>query len=176
MATRNWGNPGLVISLMINMILIGLWHNLSWTFLVFGVLHGIFLSIDALSAKDRSKFFKRHPAWDRAGNWAGMLLTFHLVALAMVFVRAASLANASDVLARLFAPLPHTLLLMLQSKEGIYGLTGLALWAVLELVLRQNRFRFAATPVWGRWAFYYVVIGIIVKCGHNAEGFIYFKF
>ena len=176
MATRNWGNLGLVFSLMINMILIGLWHNLSWTFLVFGVLHGIFLSVDALSAKGRSKFFKRRPGWNGAGNWAGILLTFHLVALAMVFVRAASLENAFDVLARLFAPVPQALVLMLESKEVIYGLSGLALWGLLELILRQNRFRFAAAPLWGRWAFYYIVIGIIIKCGHNAEGFIYFKF
>jgi hypothetical protein len=176
MATRGFGNLGLVFSLMVNMILIGLWHNLSWTFLVFGVLHGIFLSVDALTAKTRSKFFKSHLELDRAGNWIGVVVTFHLVALAMVFVRADSLSNAWDVLSRVLTPASQLLGLLHQGKEITYGLAGLAAWAIFELLRRRDRLHVTATPVWGRWAFYYGVIGIIVKCGHNAEGFIYFKF
>jgi alginate O-acetyltransferase complex protein AlgI len=176
MATRTWGSLGLVFSLMVNMILIGLWHNLSWTFLVFGALHGIYLSVDALTAKSRTKFFKLNPNWDRAGNWFGIILTFHLVALSFVFERSESLANAWDVLSHLFILAPGSYGRIFQTREIGYGLTALALWGLIDLIARQQRFRFQAAPVWGRWAFYYVVIGIIVKCGHNAEGFIYFKF
>ena len=68
MATRGFGKFGLAFSLMVNMILIGLWHNLSWTFLIFGVLHGIFLSVDALTAKTRSKFFNRTSSWTGPEN------------------------------------------------------------------------------------------------------------
>jgi len=176
MATRAYGNYGLVFSLMVNMILIGLWHNLSWCFLVFGVLHGIFLSVDALTARGRSKFFKSRPAWDRAGNCVGPVFTFHLVALAMVFVRAVSLSEALHVLSSLPASAAHVVGLILGSNEAEYGLAGLALWAAFEFVWRQDRFRAPATPMWFRWAFYYTVIAIIVKFGHNAKGFIYFKF
>lgn len=176
MATRGFGKFGLVFSLMVNMILIGLWHNLSWTFLIFGVLHGIFLSVDALTAKTRSKFFKSHLELDRAGNLIGVVFTFHLVALAMVFVRADSLSNAWDVLSRVLTPFSHLPGLMLQSRETTYGLAGLAAWAIFEFLRRRNLLTITATHLPGRWAFYYSVIGIIVKCGHNAEGFIYFKF
>jgi D-alanyl-lipoteichoic acid acyltransferase DltB (MBOAT superfamily) len=51
MATRAAGTWGLAFSLMVTMILIGLWHNLSWTFFIFGAMHGIFLTVDFLTAR-----------------------------------------------------------------------------------------------------------------------------
>jgi len=175
MATRNAGNWGLAFSLLVTMTLIGLWHKLSWTLVVFGLLHGVFLTVDALTARSRSKFFKRHPGWDRPATWIGVVFTFHLVAFAKVFFRAESVPEALSVLARLAAPaIPFGTLL--QSREALVGLVGLGLWTAFELLQRQPWVRPWAAPVWGRWAFYYAVVAIIVKYGHRADGFIYFKF
>jgi alginate O-acetyltransferase complex protein AlgI len=176
MATRNAGNWGLAFSLMVNMVLIGLWHSLSWTFFIFGVLHGFFLIVDALTSKRRSKFFKTHTAWDCAASCAGPVFTFHLVALAMVFVRAASLEQAWDVLSRLrLQEMGGT---GISDNNTLYGLAGLTLWlfAWISLKVQRRSFKAFSVPAWGRWAFYYAVIAMIVKYGHNAEGFIYFKF
>jgi alginate O-acetyltransferase complex protein AlgI len=176
MATRSAGNWGLAASLMVNMILIGLWHNLSWTFFVFGVMHGFFLIVDATTSRARTNFFKFHPQWDQAANWIGPVFTFHLVALSSVFVRADSLPQAFDVLSRLFVFEPH-FWGVLHNRETMVGLLGLALWILFELVRRRGwLIRLSAAPVWTRWAFYYAVIAIVIKYGHNAEGFIYFKF
>jgi hypothetical protein len=65
----------------------------------------------------------------------------------------------------------------LQNRDTIYGLGGFALWAIFEFGRRRNWLApFSSTPTWTRWAFYYAVILLVVKYGHNAEGFIYFKF
>lgn len=175
MATRAAGNWGLAFSLMVNMILIGLWHNLSWTFFIFGAMHGVFLIVDSLSARSRATFFKHHPEWNQPANWAGRVFTFHLVALSTVFVRADSLQQARDVFSRLFL-VPH-FLGVLGQREVRIGLLGLAAWIVFELLRRQGGLgRLAAAPVWTRWALYYAVIAIVIKYGHSAEGFFYFKF
>jgi alginate O-acetyltransferase complex protein AlgI len=174
MATRRAGNWGLAFSLMVNMLLIGLWHGFSWTFAVFGLLHGSFLVADALTARSRAKFFKVHRRWDRAAVWIGRALTFHMVALAMVFFRAESLSQAFDVISRL--RVTGLELTGIFEKEAIYGLVGLASLGILWIARTQHWTRSVAVPVWGRWAFYYAVIAIIAKYGHNAEGFIYFKF
>lgn len=174
MATRRAGNWGLAFSLMVNMLLIGLWHAVSWTFVVFGLLHGIFLVVDALTARGRLKFFKAHARWDRAATWLGPVFTFHLVAFAMVFVRAESLPQAWDVLSRLGAP--GLVSVGIFEQETRYALIGLALWILWSIAQKQRWMRPVQAPVWGRWAFYYSVIAMIVKYGHNAEGFIYFKF
>ncbi len=178
MATRNAGNWGLAFCLLVTMTLIGLWHRLSWTLVIFGLLHGVFLTVDALTSRRRLKFFKKHPEWDQPATWVGVVFTYQLVAFAKVFFRADSVPQALSVLAQLDAPvIPFATLF--QSREAITGLAGLGLLIVFELfqlLQRQQWARPWTFPVWGRWAFYYSVIAIIVKYGHNAEGFIYFKF
>ena len=178
MATRTAGNWGLAFSLMVNMILIGLWHSLSWTFLVFGVLHGMFLIIDALTSKRRAKFFKTHEEFDRMANWIGPVFTFHLVAFAIVFVRAQSLTEAWEFLRRL--PILSIEGTGVDASSTLHAFAGLVLWLGAWLLLRvKEHFNFnqpAVVPGWCRWVFYYATIAIIVKYGHNAEGFIYFKF
>ncbi len=174
MATRRAGNWGLAFSLIVNMVLIGLWHGLSWTFAVFGFLHGCFLLVDALTAKTRASFFKMHADWVGPGDWVGRIFTFHLVAFAMVFFRAESLTQAFDFLARLSANGLWASGLL--DKEAIYGLAGLALLTLGLTVKKQRGSSRLLSPVWARWAFYYAVIAIIAKYGRNADGFIYFKF
>ena len=176
MATRAAGTWGLAFSLMVTMILIGLWHNLSWTFFIFGAMHGIFLTVDSLTARTRAMFFKSHPEWNRTANWIGRVFTFHLVALSTVFVRADSLPEAWAVFSRLFLVTPN-FFAPLTERQAMTGLLGLAAWIVFELMRRQGGLvPFTAAPVWTRWVLYYVVIAIVIKYGHAAEGFFYFKY
>jgi D-alanyl-lipoteichoic acid acyltransferase DltB (MBOAT superfamily) len=71
----------------------GLWHGLSWNFLIWGVLHGLALGV-VFAWKLRRKF--PSPYW-----WAkvlGGLITFHFVCFTWIFFRAATLENALAVL------------------------------------------------------------------------------
>ncbi|MFT5248464.1 MAG: alginate O-acetyltransferase complex protein AlgI [bacterium] len=38
---RNLGNSGIVLAIVINMVVVGLWHGANWTFIVFGLYHGL---------------------------------------------------------------------------------------------------------------------------------------
>jgi alginate O-acetyltransferase complex protein AlgI len=102
MATRNAGKWGLSFSIAVNMIVIGLWHGLTWGYFVFGLLHSVFLITDSLSTRARKSWFKRHAAWDKTGEWLGWLLTFHLVAIGLVFFRARSVSDAAMFLGQLW--------------------------------------------------------------------------
>ncbi|HST17992.1 MAG TPA: MBOAT family protein [Gaiellaceae bacterium] len=80
-------------NLMITMLLGGLWHGAAWTFVIWGGIHGLGLSIE------------RAVGWtptSRRGIWIGRIVTFHVVCLAWVFFRSDSLARAEQVLHRLF--------------------------------------------------------------------------
>jgi len=68
-------------NLMITMLLGGLWHGASWTFVVWGGLHGAYLAIER---------------WLRVS--AGALITFLVVTVTWVFFRAHSFAAAWDLL------------------------------------------------------------------------------
>ena len=47
---------GIVIALMLTFIISGIWHGANWTFIVWGAVQGIILSLEALSNKKKSVF------------------------------------------------------------------------------------------------------------------------
>lgn len=78
------------VNLIITMALGGLWHGLSWTFLIWGLIHGVGLAGFRLS---QNRF--------RIPNIAASLLTFHVVLLGWVFFRAASVDTALKILSQI---------------------------------------------------------------------------
>lgn len=162
MATRGAGKWGLAFSLMVNMVIIGIWHQVAWTFVVFGLLHGAFLVVDTLTSRARANFFSEHPGWDRAANLVGPVFTYHLVALAMVFVLAESVAQGWGVLTHLFArPAYH---FGITEPEPKFGLVALAAWCAYEIAAYRGVPKLEKPlPVFVRWAVYYSVIWAIVE-------------
>ena len=169
MATRNAGQWGLAFSIAINMISIGLWHGLTWTYFAFGCTHAIYLIVDALSAAKRRKFFKRRPELNQAGDWFGWALTMFLVAIAAVFFRARSLSDAGWLFSHVanLSNLTATDWTGLLNPAGVRGIViGLAGYAVLELLgrfdLRAAISRsMTGAPRWVQW-FRYAAAAILL--------------
>ena len=89
------------VNMIITMTLGGLWHGASWTFVIWGVLHGVGVAfVHLLRDLLRRAGFKGQPLW---WNVVGIVLTFHFVALLWVFFRAPTLDKARWVLAAAFA-------------------------------------------------------------------------
>jgi alginate O-acetyltransferase complex protein AlgI len=92
-------------NLMITMALGGLWHGASWTFVVWGVLHGAYLVIH----RGFQAFCKRQPEVDRAlqsipGTAGRMGLTFLCVLVGWVFFRSQTFGAAATILKRMVVP------------------------------------------------------------------------
>ena len=84
-------------NIIVTMALGGLWHGANWTFVIWGLLHGVCVSI--VHAVQKATGGRR-----LLPQWAGVLLTFHFVTVAWVFFRAPSARAAVGVLhAALFA-------------------------------------------------------------------------
>lgn len=94
-------------NLMVTMLLGGLWHGASWTFMAWGGLHGIYLAINHgwLALAERSSVLQRFRG-SVAGKLFGFALTFGAVLVAWTFFRSASFAAAFD---------------MIRSMTGHYG-------------------------------------------------------
>lgn len=94
-AVRRYAN------LMITMVLGGLWHGASWTFVIWGALHGLYLVVN-----HGWQVVRRKLGWSRsfglAGQVFGVLTTFFAVCVAWVFFRATSLGAASSMLGGMF--------------------------------------------------------------------------
>lgn len=104
------GVPRKYVSLMITMVLGGLWHGAALNFIVWGGLHGAYLlSAHAWQSHCKAKgiCIQGNPS-----RVAGRALTYLAVVIAWVFFRASSLEQATEVLA------------------GMAGLNGLGAGAV----------------------------------------------
>jgi D-alanyl-lipoteichoic acid acyltransferase DltB (MBOAT superfamily) len=86
------------LNLIITMVLGGLWHGASWTFVVWGLLHGVGQAIyRGFRAWRGDKKRWEHPV----GRALRVLVTFHFVVFAWIFFRAGDLKTAKDVLAEI---------------------------------------------------------------------------
>ena len=87
------------VNLMVTMLLGGLWHGASWTFVVWGGLHGTYLAVERLLRETI-----RERAW--FSSWAFKLsmalLTYFLVNITWVFFRAEDFNHAATMLASMF--------------------------------------------------------------------------
>jgi len=84
----------MYLNLLIVFFLSGLWHGAAWTFVAWGLYHGLFLVGDKLFMKKALK---------KIGNVPAMLLTFIFVMIGWVIFRSDSLTYACQYIKQLFA-------------------------------------------------------------------------
>ena len=84
-------------NLIITMVLGGLWHGASWTFVIWGALHGVALAATRMWQRSRPEL---SPSGG-TGRWIATAMTFHFVCFAWIFFRAPTLAHAALVLRQL---------------------------------------------------------------------------
>jgi D-alanyl-lipoteichoic acid acyltransferase DltB (MBOAT superfamily) len=161
MATRDFGNAGLVFSLVTNMVLIGLWHRVNWQFALFGVLHATFLSIDALSARSRKRFYKVHMGIGELMKAVGPVFVYHMVAIGCVFFRSESVGDIFYFFRHLGEGIwvrspEFTAFIDSNGRKLATGLVGYGLIEVADYFRRHNQKNelTGALPKWGRWSVY----------------------
>jgi alginate O-acetyltransferase complex protein AlgI len=92
-------------NLMVTMVLGGLWHGASWTFVFWGFLHGLLL----VTHRAFADFCKPRPRLDGAlqgvaGTMLRRVATFLAVCLCWVFFRATTFGTAWEMIRRLVVP------------------------------------------------------------------------
>jgi alginate O-acetyltransferase complex protein AlgI len=88
------GRGRMYLNLWLCFLLSGLWHGASWTFVLWGAFHGLFICADKLFLKDLLK---------KAGKWPAVILTFFVVNMGWVLFRVDTAADAGGFYQALFA-------------------------------------------------------------------------
>ena len=92
------------VNLIATMAVCGLWHGAAWTFVLWGLIHGLFLAGHKVVLRGKRidvSWPHSFPGW--VANVIKIFITFHVVALAWVLFRATSLENALSYYAGLFS-------------------------------------------------------------------------
>ena len=116
------------VNLLVTMLLGGLWHGASWTYVAWGGLHGIYLVVNHGWEALRERLGFRNPglAW----KLGAAFLTFAAVVYAWVFFRAASfhdaIAIAGGMTGRNGFAIPQTLLASLGPVGALLSHLGVS--------------------------------------------------
>ena len=99
---RGWRQHGTAAAILATFLLSGLWHGATWGFLVWGALHGCY-QVSALYTRGYFNRLQRRIGLAGTQGLAVLqvLVTFHLVAFAWIFFRAANLRDALHVVGNL---------------------------------------------------------------------------
>jgi alginate O-acetyltransferase complex protein AlgI len=123
------GTARRYVNLMATMLLGGLWHGASWTFVFWGGLHGVYLLANHLWQGLRRRL--GHPPAAEpgaAGRWLGRSLTLLAVVIGWVFFRANDFAAATTLLRGMAGAngtvLPNQLIALVPGLSGIASGAG----------------------------------------------------
>ncbi len=166
------GDARTYFSLLATMLIGGLWHGASWTFVVWGGLHGLYLSMERVL---RAPFRNYRPGPIASAGLG--LLTFLLVNIAWVFFRAKTFPQALMILSGIIGRNHHAAPVL----AAIYILTTAVIMIGLVLahcLMRRQTLEAAIsranpatlTALWTLMAF-----AVVIQHGES-NGFIYFQF
>lgn len=178
-ALRKYKIWGIVIALLLTFFISGIWHGAAITFVVWGLIQGVFLSIEALTNKKKALFEKKYSLTKKGWYiFAGICFTFILFTASQIFSRVSSMPEALSVYSKIFTDLFH-----LPYKDGdtmLYSFIGLSILFLKEFrdeYFPEKFLLFENKNIYVRWLSYYIVIFLILFLGvFGQEKFIYFQF
>lgn len=95
-----WGN---VIAIFVTFTLCGFWHGASYNFILWGVLHALFMIFSLLTKDVRDKITTALKIKNTKFHTViQVIITFHLIAFAWIFFRTPSFEKAEQVLTQIF--------------------------------------------------------------------------
>jgi D-alanyl-lipoteichoic acid acyltransferase DltB (MBOAT superfamily) len=158
-------------NILIVFILSGLWHGAAWTYVIWGLLHGIYIAIESY--------------WKKPFN---LVTTYILVLLTWVFFRAPDLHTALIYIKRTFTGWNENIFFQINNLLSMSLLPKLELMIIfisiaIVYVLNlkgKNIYNFIETKhSYVRWSFYITLVVVMLIFGKliNEQGqFIYFQF
>ncbi|QDK43237.1 MBOAT family protein [Bacteriovorax stolpii] len=87
-------------NIFLTMLLGGVWHGASYNFVIWGLLHGVYITVSHIF----NDFFESDKKLGSRFEIVQVLLTFALVTFAWIYFRADNLGTAHAIIKKLFAP------------------------------------------------------------------------
>jgi len=177
---RRCSRSRFVLNILIVFALSGIWHGTGYTFLVWGLLNGVFLVVFYQFENNRTPR-QAIPGGERllpkVSDLLSIIFVFHFVLLAWVFFRAESVAQGISIIFRIIQH-PFDLSLSVYGSNYIH-VCLIAVLVAAEWLIRRYDHPFAIPWIPGslRWGLCLFAAFVVAGFGKfNNAPFIYFKF
>ena len=162
---------------MIIFAVCGFWHGASWTFVVWGIYHGLlFIPLILTGGNKRYKgVICENSVLPSMREIGGVIMTFIAVMFGWILFRSETISQGAGYICGIFDA-------SLFSIPGFINIKVLVLTIVMLVVEwfgRKNEFAFnveAIRSAWVRRGIYLFVLLLIFLFGRTSESFIYFNF
>lgn len=183
--------PRWYFNLFIVFLVSGLWHGASWTFVIWGALHGFYLifGLATQNIRQRISHVLRLDTYPYVHTMLQRVTTFALVTFAWVFFRANSLSDALYIIqysfTGLYTDVYHLLnripldLNMGSQRKIMIALASIVFLEIIQKYQEKHKLSdwLSSQPSYIRFGLYYAFIIVLIFLGNNAsKQFIYFQF
>jgi D-alanyl-lipoteichoic acid acyltransferase DltB (MBOAT superfamily) len=169
-----------ITGITVTWMLTGLWHGANYTFIVWGLIQGVFLIIYHVSLKPRKRLLKRINLSNnnKIFIFVETLITLTIIMFSWIFFRADTLGDAFKYISGI---LNSSLFSPTDIKTDSVLLSLIALFFVVEWIGRKQEYAIAGIgqnwPILFRWSIYCIIIFLIGMFMSTSESpFIYFQF
>jgi len=169
---------GIVIALMLTFLVSGIWHGAALTFVIWGLMQGTFLSLEAVTNKKRTSFEQKYNlSANKIYHLAWMIITFVLFASSQIFGRAATIDDALLVYRRILTETGSPYLDLTTLLYSFIGILIILLKDFKDEYFQGKMSFFSNSRAWIRYSAYLTIIFIILLFGvFKGNSFIYFQF
>ncbi len=165
------------LNIFIVFTLSGMWHGADITYILWGMLSGLFQIMEALIAPLRAHF----------PRWLKVFFTFMLFTFSMFLFRSDDIYQAGIIIGKVFTQFDFASILTTSPFElglGVFNLlyllAGIAVLIIYDIINERTKDAagYIAAKSWPvRWGIYYLfVIMILGSASIGAQQFIYFQF
>lgn len=163
---RNYWN------IFVTFLVSGIWHGANWTFIFWGILHGLFQVIEKMLG------WQKCTASSKLIRLSRILLTFVLVSIAWIFFRQPTIGDAFGVIERILTE--HGALFKPSNKDVVFSLLSIGIVVCADLIREfqvKKFYRLVQAPIIVRWCMYYALLLLILLSGvFDSSQFIYVSF
>ena len=175
------GSRGNTLFKIRNVIIIfvvsGFWHGANWTFVIWGLLNGLYFLPLMLFNVNRNNMGitaqgKILPSLKETGQ---MLITFFITLIAWIFFRSDTVGQAFVYISNIFS----ASLFVIPELNKLTFVPVIIIFIIIEWVSREKKHALEIDnlPVYVRWPVY-LIFGFVVllSFNNNPNSFIYFQF
>ncbi len=169
------GSSAFYKNLMITMILGGLWHGAAWTFVIWGLFHGIILCLHRVIEPYIS--FSPAGLFGRLWFFLRVIFFFHVTCLGWLIFRAGSMSELKQMLYALLSDISFSGVTLRYLGLQVAFYAALLIVVQIYKFYKKDMYAVLWLPRYLRWPLFLVIIYSILLFGEfGVQQFIYFQF